>query len=435
MSFIHGEFMSENSNSNNRRKTLVTLIAAFLLIGGGIFVFFVFQGLGDLTNDNKSGFSYGFATRNVFIPLSNYFNLGDNDVALARRTGEKLKSPEDVLSEDPSGDVSDWMANGDAGNESEGTASASSQSSEKTSIPAINGALSGMDGGGGGESQSSLGISELPDRTDRDNVKITGAQSGRGGLQGRGVPQGRSGTFNSLSTARASLSKGLKSGSAMTAKASWDQGFGAGGAGAAKKGGELAYGKAGLVGLDHIKSGDISDLKLTNDPKSLKVAAPGAPVRDEESEAKDKKNKKAKYAEKAMGALVKKFNSLNEDKGGNGAEAEAPNANKPPEEVVAAATTESPEGSYCPKGCDGGTNGTYTDTKLSYQKADDGKWQVTYEGTQSGPNCNPSCKYRDETVANPGGKPPVQLVKSFIQDPKTGKWECAVPGSVTPCPK
>ena len=69
----------------------------------------------------------------------------------------------------------------------------------------------------------------------------------------------------------------------MAAKAKWDQGFGLGSTG--KKAGDLSYG-SGVVGLDQIKKGDISDLKMTGVAQSLTTAEP-KPERDLASEAKD----------------------------------------------------------------------------------------------------------------------------------------------------
>ena len=57
-------------NSSNRRKTLIISVLAFLLAGGGIFLFFVIQGSNDLTGSGKKNtFSYGFAVREAVLPL------------------------------------------------------------------------------------------------------------------------------------------------------------------------------------------------------------------------------------------------------------------------------------------------------------------------------------------------------------------------------
>jgi len=262
----------DSTNSNNRKRTLISLVVAFLLIGGGVFTFLIFQGLGDLKGDNKGTFSYGFAARNIVLPITNYFSLGDNDLVTARRTGEKLtvKGTEPSLLDGSSADISDWMAKGEPGT-SAGRSSSSSQPAGRTSIPKMGGGLgSAVGGGGSGGSKSSGSPSQFSGGPSASNTSVTGAKDGKGLLRGK------SGTLNALSSARAALSDGLKSGSAMTAKSKWDQGFGLGSTG--KKTGDLAYGKAGLVGLDHIKKGDISDLKMTG-VQSLKISEP-KPERD-----------------------------------------------------------------------------------------------------------------------------------------------------------
>ena len=78
---------------------------------------------------------------------------------------------------------------------------------------------SAVGGGGSGGSKSSAGASKFSSGSDPSNTSVTGAQGGVDRFK-----QGRSATLNSLGDTRASLSAGLKSGSAMAAKAKWDQG-------------------------------------------------------------------------------------------------------------------------------------------------------------------------------------------------------------------
>ena len=236
--------MSDNLTGNssaNRKRTLISLIVAFLLIGGGIFTFLIFQGLGDLKGEKSSNFTYGFAARNIVLPLSNYFSLGD-DLDVVRRRGEKLtvKGADPSLLDGASADISDWMAKGGAGsNTGTGAGRASASSSPpggRTSVPKIGGGLGSAFGGSGRGSKSSGSPSKFSSGPSASNTSVTEAKDGKG------FGQGRSGTLNALSQARVSLSDGLKSGSAMTAKAKWDQGSGSGNYRSTARG-NIAYGK------------------------------------------------------------------------------------------------------------------------------------------------------------------------------------------------
>jgi hypothetical protein len=198
----------------------------------------------------------------------------------------------------------------------------------------------------------------------------------------------------------------------MTAKAKWDQGFGVGNTG--KKTGDMAYGKSGLVGLDHIKSGDIADLKMTG-AQTLKTAEP-TPEKDKASEAKDSNLAKmagkegADAANKAMTDAVGNV-AKNNDKSAPGG---SPKVELPPQSVIDLATTKPPKGTFCPDGCGEGGN-AYKDSKVSYYKDDKG-WNAVYEGDQGGK------AYRDVMTVDPT-KPEgqqVQPVGSLINN--NGTW-------------
>ena len=404
--------MSDNLTSNssaNRKRTLISLVVAFLLIGGGIFTFLIFQGLGDLKGDGAGSFTYGFAARNIILPLSNYFSLGDNEA----RPTSKIMRPlppgmeDSLLDGSPAADISDWMAKGNAGTNAgagAGRASgASSQSAGRTVVPKMGGGLGGAVGGaGGGGSKSSGSPSKFSGGPSASNTSVTEAKDGKG------LGQGKSGTLNALSSARAALSDGLKSGSAMTAKAKWDQGFGLGTTG--KKTGDLAYGKSGLVGLDHIKKGDISDLKMTG-AQSLKTAEP-KPEKDEAATAKDAKAKSdlgADAAKESLGKAVSETGRQN---------AKDPATGKPiepiPPHILALATTPPPEGSYCAAI---GPNCPYVDTKVVCERGTDGKYAVRYEGNLD----DPGQSYRATFTIDPSKQPP-QLNCAAWSDNYSGEW-------------
>jgi hypothetical protein len=408
--------------SDGRKKTLLAILLAFLLLGGGVFMFFVFQGLGDLKGGDQGDFSYGFVVKSALLPISNYFSLVDDDTGLARRTGEKLPSGSTrSLRDVSSADISDWMDKPDAGDKAGGGSDASSKQSGRTSIPRISGGLGGSGSSGGGGSKSSAEAAKFSSGAQSGNVKISRA-SGPARMPAEEKPA----ALSVLRSVRAEVGEGLKSDSAMAAKASWDRSFGAAKA-AGKKSAALAYGRAGLVGLDHIKSGEVGSLK-TSDAKSLKIAEPAAPERDKESEANDGNLKKmngdlgADAAKQAMtssvGAVGDAVSKSGQPQGGRS------KVEMPPPEIIELATTPPPKGTFCPEGCDGGKNGAYTDKELTYKKNQNGIWQGIYTGTQG------SVDYRDTVNLYPGKDPPWELVgTSVMQD---GVWVGAVKGGVAP---
>ncbi len=399
--------MSENPNSG-RKKVLITSVLVFLCLGGGVFIFLVFQGLGDLKGDTKSNFSYGFNVRDAALPVFEYFGLAESESNNAEATKKRIaeRGLETSLLDGPQADISDWMAKGSGAEKGAGPSGSFSVPSARTNVPKMGGGLSGPGGAGSGGSQSSADVSRFGGGADSGNVKISG--TGRGGPE---APKGRMGTLNALSTARASLGEGLRSDSAMTAKSKWDQGFGMGVTG--KKGGELAYGKPGMVKLDHIKSGDIADLKTT-DPKSLKVTEPGKPERDTESEAKAKaegfgEKDAAKSMIDAVGQGVQ-AGAQNKNDSGPKADNRDPNFNPPPEVLALAMKSRSQGGSYCdvPEGCSCGAGCTYKDTTPVVLNIG-GKWHVGYNGNQTGAD-GKNTAYVDVCALNPGGDTPYKLV-------------------------
>lgn len=263
-------------NSENRKKTLIVSVLAFLFIGGGVFLFFVIQGSNDLTNSGKKNtFTYGGAAREATASFFKF--IGFDDVESIAKEGPKERPRE-----------KEYAAAGIL--DSAGTSSksedevpwsrppSSGRSASPSSIPRMEGGGTSGVGGGGGGSKSSGGVSRFGEGSDSGNTKIAAKapEAAAGGETGKG-------TLGALAKTRAMLGEGLRSGSASTAKAKWDAGFGSGHAGPGV-GNELAYAKSGLVNLDKIKKGEIDNLKTT-DPKSLKIPDVAAPVKDEKAGA------------------------------------------------------------------------------------------------------------------------------------------------------
>lgn len=257
-----------NENKNSRKKALIIFTLVFLAGGGGVFIFFVFQGLGDFNGYNKGNFHYSGFGAKALLPLLNYFNLTDGAAERAK-TGTEAKGLDGSPPDGSLTDVSDWMTkSGRAG--ARGALSAG-----RTAAPRMGGGLGGISGAGGGGSQTTSGLTQLGGPGGAGNTRI--AKGGPGGEDAAAMGKG---TVAALANTRAMMKEGIRSGSAMTAKSKWDQGFvGTTGARTGKAaGGSLAYGKPGLVKLDTIQTGDIADLK-TPGPGTLSAAVP-PPVED-----------------------------------------------------------------------------------------------------------------------------------------------------------
>jgi hypothetical protein len=172
----------------------------------------------------------------------------------------------------------------------------------------------------------------------------------------------------------------------MTAQNKWGQSFGVGGSG---KSGNLAYNKAGLVGLDKIKSGEIADLKMDK-AGSLKTTDVSSPIKDEDGTKaalnNDKKVKedaaakmKADIAKQAIQAAGDA--AMKDDKPGGEKPGENADPNKPPEDVMNAI-----EEGTCGNGCTTDSGAKYDDSTRIITKNDDGTWSCEFKGEQTNPD-------------------------------------------------
>lgn len=390
-------------NSDSRKKALVVSVLAFLLIGGGVFLFFIIQGSDDITGaGKKNNFAYGFAVRDAVLPLFKRLGISTYEDEIVDATKKRLEARGIDLSPETSApaDVSDWMANNGADTPSP---SGSSPRADATAVPKMTGGGS-LGGGGGGGTKSAGGVSRFGEGSTSGNTTVSAkGQSGAAGPAGKG-------TLGSLKSARAMLGEGLRSDSAMTARNKWGQSFGVGGSGG--KSGDLAYAKTGLVNLDKIKSGEISSLKMDS-KGSLKTTDVSSPVKDAEGTAKalagDKKAKedmdakmKADMAQQAIQAAADAALKPGEKPAGN----DDRDPNKPPEEVMNIANNkEPPEGKFCPDGCQMAGGGSYKDNPAVVKK-DGSTWTTTYSGTQTNADGS-TFPYTDTFVVIPGRTPPL----------------------------
>ena len=369
-------------NANNRKKTLIVSVLAFLFAGGGIFLFFVVQGANDITGaGKKNSFSYGFAVRDAVLPLFKRMGIAGFEEEISRpRKVEAEASGEEVAA--PPADVSDWMAQAP----SAAAPSPSSRSGAPTSVPKMAGrAGSSVGGASAGGAKSAGGVTRFGEGSAAGMTSV----SGKGQAGSQGVTE--KGTLSALKTTRAMLGEGLRSNSAMTASSKWNQSFGVGSGSGGGSGGSLAYNKSGLVALDKIKSGEISNLKFDK-AGSLKTTEVSSPVKDSDGTSKalsaDKKLKedteaqiKKKAAASALEGLGDAVTKPKTEKG------DTSGASKPPESGSCDLGA-GPPTALCSAALGGG-NTMPSDTKVDWKESGPGpdgskKYEVTYSGTGKG---------------------------------------------------
>ncbi|MCM2266226.1 MAG: hypothetical protein NDI60_00470 [Elusimicrobiales bacterium] len=376
-------------NANNRKKTLIIGVLAFLFIGGGIFLFFVIQGSNDLTGaGKKNAFTYGNVAREAATSFFKF--VGFDDVESIAKEGDKDRLR---LKEYAAAGLLDSADAPQAPQEDVPWAppAASGKPSAPANIPKMSGGgTSGVGGMGGGGTRSSGGASRFADGSGAGNTKISAkVQEGADGVKGTG-------SLASLAKTRVMLGDGLRSGSAATAKGKWDSSFGVGRSGGGA-GSDLAYAKSGLVNLDKIKKGEVDNLKTT-DPKSLKTPEVGAPKKDEKADEADPVLKKAKEA--AEDAITKSMASSMAGALGQGLTNSTSRGGSGDNPSAGGVTA--PETGSCPVGGGGGggvcsvTSGHQipSDSKVNYTQVGstaEGKiFEVSYAG--SGPGVTPGMK-------------------------------------------
>ena len=287
-------------NSNNRKKTLIIGVLAFLLTGGGVFLFFVIQGSNDLTGANKKNtFTYGGAAREATASFFKFIGFDDVESIAPKGDKERIR----IKEYEAAGLLDGASASASQQDEEVPWAppAASGRSASPSNIPRMGGGgTSGVGGLGGGGSKSSGGASRFGDASGAGNTKISNSVQQAGtGVKGKD-------SLAALAKTRVLLGDGLRSGSAATAKGKWDSSFGVGRS-AGGGGNDLAYGKTGLVNLDKIKKGEVDNLKTT-DPKSLKVPEVGAPKSAEGdgkgANGEQKKTTAQEALEKSMASSV-----------------------------------------------------------------------------------------------------------------------------------
>ncbi|HBE87931.1 MAG TPA: hypothetical protein DDW67_02165 [Elusimicrobia bacterium] len=270
------------------------MVITFLIMGGGVFGFLIWNGLQDMQDVKFRSFGSGITGR-ATLPILKYFGFVDNETPEGAAKAEMALKIEEVLKADPS------AAAVVPGNTAASPARPSRPSYGGGPSSKIQSSLSGaggLGGSGGSKSFSSFSGSE-----GSGGLKLSG-QAGGGSLSSKGGK-----TMEALAASRKHLASATNTNSALAAKAGWDQGFGLKHTGAGGGGQLSSYNKA-AASLDHIETGEVGSLKI-GDPNSLSVPDVGKPKAVEGAEtagdkAKDamKKNMADQIAQSIMSSLA-----------------------------------------------------------------------------------------------------------------------------------
>lgn len=390
-------------NSEKRKRTLIVSVLAFLLTGGGVFLFFVVQGSNELTGKGKKGsFSYGSAAREG---VSSFFKtvgfMPDDEEILAKQKESRMSArgflPDGELA---ATDLTGWMSK-DTSPASASASASASMPAKPTYVPKMSGGASSGLGGGGASAKSAGSVSRFGSESDQRTTSVSKAgQASATGTTDKG-------TLGTLKNAKALLGDGLRSNSAMTAQSKWGQSFGVGGPGASGKSGDLAYNKTGLVNLDKIKSGEIASLKPGAAPeagafdrdKEAEKKDPGLQAAAKEASEKSKKDQQKKETAKALteaagGALSQ--SGPKDDKSAPGEDpGQAPITDEEKEEAAALAFTQP-----TPLGDDGTVA---IDDKLTITRTPDGGQEIKIDGRMITPPDGVEVPYTDVIRKSPDG--------------------------------
>lgn len=281
-------------NADRGKKSLIVMVATFLLMGGGVFVFLIWNGLQDMQDVKFRSFGSGITGR-AALPILKYFGFVDKETPEGKARDEKALKIEEALN-------SGGSAAGPSG-QAAAPASAAAPSRQgysgggSGSASRLGASLSGAGALGGGGSKS---FSSFSGSGDSGGLRLAGGSGAGSSAAGAGK------TMNALMASRGHLAAATNTGSALAAKSRWDQGFGMKHAGAGGGGQMSSYNQA-AASLDHVETGEVGSLKF-GDPGTLAVPDVGKPKAVKEGEtaadkAKDalKKNMADQIAQALLG--------------------------------------------------------------------------------------------------------------------------------------
>lgn len=256
------------------------MVLAFLITGGGVFVFLIFQSLEDMQDVKFRSFGSGITGR-ASLPILKYFGFVDNETVAEAASADRKLAREEKFGAALS-DAAAAAAPADAPVVRPGRTQRGGSSS-RSSVPRMASSMSGPKAGSGGGSKS---FSSFQRSDSGPALKLSGGGSGAGPAAAK---TGK--TMDALVAARGHLSGALQTGSALAAKGKWDQSFGLKHSGTGTGGQIASYNKAAAT-LDEIESGEVSSLKM-DDPRSMAVPDVGKPKPVPTSESMADKLKEA----------------------------------------------------------------------------------------------------------------------------------------------
>lgn len=441
---------------SRKNKANAALLALFLLVGSGVFLFMIRSGTKDLLK-TESDFSYNNVIRDAFTPVFDILGFAPDRTEKANMIAKGRVNARGFEFQDAPVDISDWLGTVDGSSGSSGGPGYSKTSKtndnkynqNKTPYRKMNVDMGSGLSFGGGSSQTSSDANSVKNSKIKDS-------SGESSDKDKSSKQN---TLNALNNTRESLKTSLRSDSAATAKTNWGASFEGGKTVSFSNGSAVgnnkalgAYDDKGLVKLDKIKSGEIASLK--KDPKTsipqVGVPKPVAADRvsslfldalsdglkdgvdnifgsDEEkkSKKKQKNDTAANYEEKDDKQSLDNEESSNEElsseepevmsmmstgnSGNSGSNSEPASELKSLMENTRCSADHSER-------LDDNSAITYEDTKVTYKDNGDGTWDVTYVGkyTMIDTNTGESTEngtYEDTFTLNPKANPPVDLYR------------------------
>ncbi len=266
-------------SADRGKRSLIVMVLAFLITGGGVFVFLIFQSLEDMQDVKFRSFGSGMTGR-VTLPILKYFNFVDKETPEGAARAELALKLEEVLK----AEHDDTPVADGAGKASAAVSNPPRRDSfGQRPSGRIRSSLSGVGAlGGSGGSKS---FSSFSGAGGSGGLKLSG-KAGSGGLSSK---SGK--TIDALASAGRHLTSAANTGSARNAKSRWDQAFGLKHAGEGGTGQVSSYNKA-AVELDEIETGEVGSLKLGN-PTTLDVPEVGKPKAVETPESVADKAKEA----------------------------------------------------------------------------------------------------------------------------------------------
>jgi len=282
------------NREKEKKKVLFISLLIFLISGGGIFVFFIFQGIEDLKDKPGFEFEYNTAAKKALLPILKYVGIVDSEVLSVGKEIPVSENSKSIVLKDLTEENKD---NTFQENDSKNFSSTkNSNRNYNTPYYSPNKLSSNLSGGGnfssGGGSSTSGTLSKFSSGSINKEINIS-ANS----LNNSKMNENAKNLLARLQATRSTLAEAYKSGSAQDAKYKWDKSF----VGSSAGGHSMMFSNSGgAVKLDKIDAA-VGDLKIT-DTKGLTAPTPDKPTVDKDA---TNKNNQSDPVKKAMEEMTK----------------------------------------------------------------------------------------------------------------------------------